>query len=64
MINILGNTGAIFQSIGRVDRIDAVYTEKGIETYKSEIEKLIGQEIPFYIDINQILNYNKSKEVL
>lgn len=52
LINILGNTGAIFQSIGRVDRIDAVYTEKGIETYKSEIEKLIGQEIPFYIDIN------------
>ena len=24
LINILGNTGAIFQSLGRVDRIDAI----------------------------------------
>ena len=36
LIDITGNTGAIFQSIGRVDRIDAIYTEKGIETYKAE----------------------------
>ncbi len=49
LINILGNTGAIFSSLGRVDRIDAVYSEKGIEAYKSEIEKLVGQTIPFYI---------------
>ncbi|MDE7228147.1 MAG: LCP family protein [Treponemataceae bacterium] len=46
LIDITGNTGAIFQSIGRVDRIDAIYTEKGIETYKAEIEKLIGMTIP------------------
>ena len=26
-INIPGNTGAIYQSLGRVDRIDDVYTE-------------------------------------
>ncbi len=52
LINILGNTGAIYQSLGRVDRIDAIYTEKGIEVYKSEIEKLIGQAIPFYIELN------------
>lgn len=49
LINILGNTGAIFSSLGRVDRIDAVYSEKGIEAYKSEIEKLVGQTIPFYV---------------
>lgn len=49
LINILGNTGAIFSSLGRVDRIDAVFSEKGIDTYKSEIEKLVGQSIPFYI---------------
>ena len=52
LINILGNTGAIFQSLGRVDRIDAIYTEKGIDVYKSEIEKLIVQEIPFYVEMN------------
>ena len=49
LINILGNTGAIFQSIGRVDRIDAIFAEKGINTYKAEIEKLIDMPIPFYV---------------
>ena len=52
LINILGNTGAIFQSLGRVDGIDSVYLEKGIEVYMSEIEKLVGQSIPFYIILN------------
>ncbi len=49
LINILGNTGAIFRSLDRVDRIDVIYAEKGIEVYKSEIENLIGQPIPFYV---------------
>ena len=52
LINILGNTGAIYSSLGRVDSIDSVYLEKGIEVYKSEIEKLVGQAIPFYIVLN------------
>ncbi|MBR4600850.1 MAG: LCP family protein [Treponema sp.] len=52
LINILGNTGAIFSSLGRVDSIDSVYLEKGIDAYKSEIEKLVGQSIPFYIVLN------------
>jgi len=49
LINILGNTGAIYRSLNRVDRIDAIYSERGIEVYKSEIENLIGQIIPFYV---------------
>ncbi len=49
LINILGNTGAIYRSLNRVDRIDAIYSERGIEIYKSEIETLIGQQIPFYV---------------
>ena len=52
LINILENTGAIFSSLGRVDSIDSVYLEKGIEVYKSEIEKLVGQTIPFHIVLN------------
>ncbi len=51
LINILGNTGSIYRSLGRVDRIDTIFAEKGIEVYKSEIEKLVGQSIPFYITI-------------
>ena len=53
IINILGNTGAIFQSLGRVDRIDAIYTELGMETYKKEIESLIDMPIPFYIVLHR-----------
>ena len=45
--NILGNTGAIFKSINRVDRIDAVYKELGVDAYRGEIEKLVGKQIPF-----------------
>ncbi|MBQ0052344.1 MAG: LCP family protein [Treponema sp.] len=52
LINILGNTGAIFNSLERVDRIDAVYSEKGIDVYKTEVEKLVGQTIPFYVVMN------------
>ena len=40
IVNIPNHVGAIYDSIGRVDRIDAVYKEKGIMTYKQEIEKL------------------------
>ena len=52
LINILGNTGAIFSSLGRVDSIDSVYLEKGIDSYKAEVENLVGQSIPFYIVLN------------
>ena len=49
VINVPGNTGAIFSSINRVDRIDQIYKERGVVDYKNEIEKLIGSSIQFYI---------------
>ena len=49
LVNIPGNTGAIYQSIDRVDRIDSVYNEKGVDAYKREVEKLLGCTIPFYM---------------
>ena len=58
LIDIPGNTGAIYASLsskdrqGRVDRIDAVYKERGIEVYRSEIEKMLGMNIPFTIEID------------
>lgn len=51
-VNIPGNTGAIYQSLGRVDRIDVVYKEKGIEAFRKEVEKLLGCNIPFYMIYN------------
>ncbi len=53
MFDIPGNTGAIYSSLNRVDRIDAVYKEKGIKTYTEEIQKLTGVQIPFTIVISQ-----------
>ena len=49
IVNIPGNTGSIYQSLGRVDRIDEVYREKGIETYRREISKLLGCTVPFHM---------------
>lgn len=63
IVNIPGNTGAIYQSLGRVDRIDDVYLEKGIETYKYEIEKLLDCNIPFSITFN-IKNFVKMTDML
>lgn len=50
-IDILGNTGAIFRSINRVDRIDAVYKDLGIGAYRTEIERLVGKKIPFTVEL-------------
>lgn len=50
--DILGNTGAIYKSLNRVDRIDAVYKEKGIDVYRQEIESLVDKKIPFSIEIS------------
>ncbi len=52
MFDIPGETGLILKSLERVDRIDAVYAEKGIADYKTEIEGLTGISVPFYIVID------------
>ncbi len=49
LINIPGHTGAIYQSLGRVDKIKKVYDEAGIEAYKSEVEKLLGLKLPYHV---------------
>lgn len=51
LINIPGYTGAIYQSLGRTDRIDMVYNEKGIASYKKEIENLLGIQMPYTIEV-------------
>ncbi len=52
MFDIPGRTGAIYSSVGRVDRIDSVYLEKGIQSYKQEIEKLLDTTIPFTLEVD------------
>lgn len=53
VINIPCYVGSIFQSLGRVDKIETIYKEKGIDTYKREVENLLGISIPFWVVINQ-----------
>lgn len=48
IVNVPGHTGAIWQSLGRVDKIEKVYENAGITAYKNEIEKLLGLKLPFY----------------
>ncbi|MCQ2591972.1 MAG: LCP family protein [Treponema sp.] len=42
VINLPDYTGAIYQSLGRVDKLAEVYNELGMATYKAEIEKMLG----------------------
>ena len=51
VVNIPSNTGAIYQSLNRTDRLDSVFREKGIEVFKGEVEKILNCIIPFYINI-------------
>ena len=44
MFDIPENMGAIYESLGRTDSIEAVYLEKGIDVYRKEIEKRRDQE--------------------
>ena len=52
LFGILGNTGAIYESLGRVDRIDTIYKEKGVNVYRQEIEKLTDISIPFSVEVS------------
>jgi len=47
VINLPGYTGAIYQSLGRMDKLEEVYNERGIDVYRSEVEKMLGIRLPF-----------------
>lgn len=52
LVNIPGNTGGLHSSLDRVDRIDAIYSELGINKYLSEISDFVDVDISFYIKIS------------
>ena len=49
MFDIPANIGLILQQLERTGGIGTLYTEKGANVYREEIEKLTGVDIPFYI---------------
>lgn len=63
LINMPGYTGAIYESLGRVDRLDSVYNELGILPFKTEVEKLLGISIPFY-NVISLENFIHLSDVL
>lgn len=48
IFDIPASTGGILQRINRVDRLAAVYDPQRITPFKSEVERLLGIEIPFF----------------
>ncbi len=50
ILDVPGDVGLIIESLRRVDRIDVLYEPGDIGPYKRRIERLIGVEIPFYIE--------------
>lgn len=57
LVNLPGYVGSIFKSIGRTDKLEKIYEEVGIESYKAEVEKLLAINIPFYcvIELDKFL---------
>ncbi len=47
VINLPGYTGAIFQSLGRTDKLEEVYNVLGMASYRTEVQKLLGITIPY-----------------
>lgn len=52
LFDVPGELGLIIRSLGRVDRIDALYKPKRIAPYLSEISGVLGIEIPFTLVFN------------
>lgn len=63
LVTVPENTGGIYSSLGRVDRIDAVFEEKGVAAYKSEVEKLIDMDLAYTIEI-QLEDFERLADLL
>lgn len=50
-LDIPGNLGAIIDSLKRTDSLGMLFMEKGLEEYRHFLEKLVGQDIPFYLHL-------------
>ncbi|UZV80356.1 LytR family transcriptional regulator, partial [Treponema pallidum] len=63
MFDIPHNMGLILQSLGRTDGIGSLYSERGIEEYKREVEKLTGINVPFSV-VCSLDNFSKLTDLL
>ncbi len=52
LVHVPPETGAIMESLDRVDRIDTLYLLGSLQEFRRETEKLLGTDIPFYLAID------------
>lgn len=53
VLDVPGDTGLILSSQKRVDRIDAVYKPRSLETYREEIEGLLATKVTYRIHLDE-----------
>ncbi|MBI9106918.1 MAG: LCP family protein [Spirochaetales bacterium] len=51
LLDVPGETGVIIKKLGRIDRIDRLYSSREPDEYISAVEEMVEQEIHFYIEI-------------
>ncbi len=52
LLDIPGETGVILEKLGKIDRIDKVYTRNNPEEYLKTVEKMIEQQVDYYFQID------------
>lgn len=52
LLDIPGETGVIIEKLGKIDRIDRLYSSREPAEYISAVEKMIEQETHFYFQID------------
>ena len=51
LLDVPGETGVIIEKLGRIDRIDRLYSSREPNEYVTAVEKMVEQEIHFYYQI-------------
>lgn len=63
LFDVPGNIGQIIPSIGRMDRIDTLFSSKNTQAYTREIASILGVEIPFSLTIGTA-NFSRLVDLL
>ena len=63
LINLPSYTGAIYNTLGRVDRLSTVYNATGIAGFKQEVEKMLGIQVHFTSTIS-LTNFIKLCDIV
>lgn len=53
ILDIPGNIGAVLRPLGRVDRIDTLFSAEDVAPFRAEVERTIGVSIPFTLVLSE-----------